>query len=188
MISQTKIDWICIPGERVGPITSKTSEEEVIRIFGKSNVSRSEEVIGEGMGYEKVTIVFKGKSNEFKIKWKENRLFKNPSRIEIYGYKTKWKLPDGITIGTSLEELIKINKKDFLFYGFNWDYSGFVASWNGGIFDKKYKKNTFTVRLCPGINDPNLLNGFSGDRQLTTNLKGIEKLKICVTEIAINFK
>ena len=48
-----------------------------------------------------------------------------------------WKTDNGIAIGTTLEELVKINGKDFTFAGFEWDYAGVVTDWNTGKIDKK---------------------------------------------------
>lgn len=43
----------------------------------------------------------------------------------------KWSSKTGIVVGTTYEELNKLNEKEISFYGFGWDYSGAV-DWNGG--------------------------------------------------------
>ena len=42
------IDWLCEPGTRVGPITSKTTLEELMAFFGESNVRDAVIPVGEG--------------------------------------------------------------------------------------------------------------------------------------------
>ena len=187
VISEVKNDWICIPGERVGPITTKTNEDQIKKFFGEGNVTRNKVVTGENGETSEITIVFKNTKNEFLIKWDENKPFIKPWRIEIYKDGTKWAMP-GITVGTSLEELIKTNGKQILFSGFSWDYGGYVTSWNKGKLDSIYKKNSFTIRLKPGTSDSKLLYGFGGDGDIPSDRKGVSKLKIIVSEVAINFK
>lgn len=41
----------------------------------------------------------------------------------------------GVTIGSTLAEVQKINGKPFLVHGFDSDFSGFVVSWKGGKLD-----------------------------------------------------
>ena len=43
----------------------------------------------------------------------------------------KWSSKTGIVVGTTYDELNKLNEKEISFYGFGWDYSGAV-DWNGG--------------------------------------------------------
>jgi hypothetical protein len=43
----------------------------------------------------------------------------------------------GVTIGSTLAEVQKINGKPFLVHGFDSDFSGFVVSWKGGKLDGK---------------------------------------------------
>ncbi len=130
-------DWICIPGERVGPITKDTNEKDLINMFGKNNVKTVKISASEEMGTpeETVSYIFPNSLNEIHIRWKNQR----PWIITIYKQGTRWKMLEGNTVGTSLEEMIKINKKDFIIAGFGWEYGGWVSSWNGGEIEKKYK-------------------------------------------------
>ncbi|MEJ2244849.1 MAG: hypothetical protein P8Y80_02000 [Acidobacteriota bacterium] len=121
-------DWICIPGVKVGPITSTTSESDLMEIFGKANVLREEIHIDEGY-FEIGTSVFKGTPNEMSIFWKQQEVSdpKFPRRVIIQSAGTNWKTEDGLTIGTTIEELLKINGDHFTFAGFGWDYEGVVG-------------------------------------------------------------
>lgn len=128
--SQAK-DWTCIPHRKVGLITKDATEEAIKYVYGAEQMKRQEIGLGEGettMG----TIVFPGTPNELIVEWMPDEPYKTISRIRIEQAGTQWKSKEGITIGTSLEELIKLNGKDFSFYGFEWDYSGGLDSWEGG--------------------------------------------------------
>jgi hypothetical protein len=43
-----------------------------------------------------------------------------------------WKTAEGIGIGTTLEELVKINGAEITMYGFGWDYSGMIIGYGNG--------------------------------------------------------
>lgn len=46
---------------------------------------------------------------------------------------TKWQTSSGIMIGTSLDEIERINKGIFKLTGFGWDYPGRTVSWGNGV-------------------------------------------------------
>ncbi len=137
-------DWICIPGEKVGPITSRTTENDLVKIFGEQNITHEEFYVDEGY-FELGSILFKGTSNEISILWEEpdksGRRF--PNRVIIDSKNANWQTDNGIRVGTSIENLVRINGKHILFAGFDWDYGGVVLDWNNGKLGKK----SLSVRL-----------------------------------------
>jgi hypothetical protein len=127
-------EYLIEPMVRVGKITPNTSETDLVLIYGRENVKRSEIGVGEGdvvMG----TILFPYTDKELSIEWKAN--FSKPVRISIYGDDTKWKTTSGISIGTTLEELEQINSGIFKLTGFGWDYPGRTVSWEMGSLPKQ---------------------------------------------------
>ena len=130
-IPSSENKWICIPNKQVGLIEADADEEAIIAAYGKDNVIREEVGIGEGE-YTAATIVFPNSPNELIVEWQEGLEYKKLSRIRIEQANAKWKTEEGIKIGTTLDELIEINGKDFKFYGFDWDYGGTTNDWEGG--------------------------------------------------------
>ena len=131
-------DWTCIPHKKVGLITNDATEDAIKYVYGAAKTVRQEIGLGEGekaMG----TIVFPNTPDELIVEWTQENPYKTISRIRIEKAGAKWKTAEGITIGTSLEELIKLNGKDFKFFGFEWDYSGSLDSWEGGKIQKDLK-------------------------------------------------
>ena len=57
--------------------------------------------------------------------------------VDIFKPITKWKLPYGLKVGMSLQELEAINGKPLSFYGFEWDNGGLVFDWNKGNLETK---------------------------------------------------
>ena len=123
--------WLCVPNKQVGLINADANEENVVEAYGKENVVRKEVGIGEGETIL-ATIVFPDSPNELIIEWQQDFEFKRLDRIRIERENAQWETKEGIKIGTTLDELIAANGKDFNFYGFDWDYGGTTNEWEGG--------------------------------------------------------
>lgn len=117
------------PETHVGGILRASSEKDLIMIYGGQNVTRSSIPVGEGQEVE-ATVLFSSSTDKVFIEWKKS--FSEPQRITIDQSGTKWKTKEGITVGTSLDELEKINGGPFLITGFGWDYPGRTVSWEKG--------------------------------------------------------
>jgi hypothetical protein len=126
-----KSNWLCIPNKQVGLIKADADEESIIEAYGKENVIRQDVGIGEGEMVA-ATIVFPGTPNELIVEWMDGFEYKKLSRIRIEQKNAQWRTEEGIKIGTTFGELLKINGKDFNFYGFDWDYGGITNEWEGG--------------------------------------------------------
>ena len=120
--------WTAAAAPTVGGITPETSREQVKALFGAENVETFQIPVGEGMTVEG-TRVYSGTPNELHIEWKDAG---TPERLTISGKGTDWQTPVGITVGTSLETVEKINGGAFRITGFGWDYAGRTVSWEGG--------------------------------------------------------
>jgi hypothetical protein len=179
--------WIIIPGKNVGKITANTTEKELISIFGKENVKR--DIIGMGEGETTDgTIIYKDAKNELKILWSNS--FSPPiERIIIDKKNTNWKTKDNISIGTSLEYLLKLNGKAITFYGFEWDYAGTVTSWNNGKLDNDYKigkKFAFDLTYGSKISYKDIQH-LIGDSEFSSSEAGVKNLELKINSIAIFF-
>ena len=136
--SNTSNDWVCIPGQRVGAITQETTEKDLIVIFSALNIKNftTEANEFEGTPSETYTYIFPNTKNEIQIQWKQQKIW----IISIYKKGCQWKTIEGITIGSSLDKLLNINKKDFYISGYGWEYGGWVTSWNDGRLAKHQGK------------------------------------------------
>jgi hypothetical protein len=56
--------------------------------------------------------------------------------------KSLWRTTYGITQGTTLLELERINRKPFRLAGFDFDYSGTVLSWESGLLEGVLDRNS----------------------------------------------
>jgi len=130
-------NWICVPGKHVGSITANATEEDLINFYGQENVVRSDIGVGAEGTDDTVpgNLVFPDTENELIVEWQVGQEYRKLSKITMYGDRTNWKTSQGITLGTSLNQLVAINGKEFNFWGFEWDDGGHSEDWNQGNID-----------------------------------------------------
>jgi hypothetical protein len=97
---------------------------------------------------------------------------------------SRWNL-SGITIGSSLAEVQKVNGKPFLVSGFDWDYGGFVADWKGGALSRMEGGCSVMMRFGKETGAPRNLSG-DGVKASSDNA-ALVKWGPVVTEIGIGF-
>lgn len=105
------------------------NSEDIKKNYPDANIIEDTGMFEEGTEERPFTTLYSGTSDEIQITWA------NPQRTKIYDIRFtgdgRWKSQTGIKLGTTYEELNRINDKEISFYGFGWDYSGAVE-WNKG--------------------------------------------------------
>lgn len=92
----------------------------------------------------------------------------------------------GISIGSSLADVQKVNGKPFLVSGFEWDYGGFVVDWKGGALGKPLPGGcTVTLRFGKDVGAPKALLG--DGVKAASDSAAMVKFAPVVTEIGVNF-
>jgi len=135
--------WKLIPYKQVGPINVNFTEEDLISTFGATNVTR--ETVGRRYGETiPATILFPDSKNQITIEWLDGKPYQRIKNLRIEGEGSSWQTAEGIRIGTTFEELERINQRPFKFYGFDWEYEGKADDWQGGNVHKY-----MTVYLTP---------------------------------------
>lgn len=174
---------------KVSPILgSTTSEKSLISYFGANNVKRKTVPVVEGETADGTVIYPDDPKRRVTFIWKNSKKRDIPETIYITDQPSLWRLPNEITVGTTLTELEKINGKSFKLSGFDWDYGGNVLSWNGGKLESALKsksgKVSATVQLVPpkGKNTP---DGLSGDRELQSSNAAMQKFNPVVGTVSI---
>ncbi|MCO6488409.1 MAG: hypothetical protein J5I98_08330 [Phaeodactylibacter sp.] len=127
-------DYTVVPGKRVGGITATSTEADIRALYGDGQVAYRSVYIGEGESQPGIA-VFPDTPNELEIVWDIAAATGNPEFIRISKADTDWRTIQGVTVGTTLEELEKVNGRPFNLYGFGWDYGGLVNDWRGGHLD-----------------------------------------------------
>ena len=183
--SQPKSDFILTPCYGSDILNSQSSEADLIKIVGKKNVERVERWYDEGTERVVGSVFFKDTPSYFFIKWKDTVNFKYPEWLEIHGDNSVWTLANGVKIGTTLSELVKLNGKSFTFTGFDWDYGGYATFEKG-----KLENDCYSIRLYYDYKDlfENEWNQIVGDKIISTNNPVLKKVNVYVDEIIFYFK
>jgi len=171
-------DFLIIPGERVGKITAENATQtEILELYGNDAVTDSI-YIGEGFFWPGVR-VYPNTENELQIAWDAQAYTDLPALLRVQSPDTDWKTDQGITIGTTLEELIGINGGHFKFLGFGWDYGGKVSNLEDGDISNDL---FLTLEEVTGTT-PELL----GDQEISTDNPAVQPKNIQVVVLETRF-
>lgn len=181
-----------VPRVRVGAITRTVSEAELRKIYGRRNVQSTRVSIGEGE-YEPGTVIYPSDpTRRIEIIWKDARRKRYPSRIQLTGERSIWKTREGISLGTRLKELERINGKPFTLLGFSWDYEGTVISWEGGRLEREFGKDSRAVllRLSPQTGQSVSVEDEAsviGDNDFSSGNKVMQRINPKVYQLIVEF-
>ncbi len=180
--------WQIIPCSSFGPIQANTSQDDLIKLFGKDNLQETQLEGPEGESYP-ATIVFPNDpAKKVEIVWKDAVGKRNPGEVTVRGTKGAWKTSQGITLGTGLKDLETMNGAPFTISGFGWDYGGHVLSWGQGKLSALPKRLIlqFDPKANPKATDKDVL-AVSGDKDFKSNLPALQRLNPGVSEISCTF-
>ncbi len=188
--------WLIVPGGKIGPISPNASESDLIEIFGKKNIKNEEIYLdNEGEETETGTVIYPNNPQKrIKILWKDENERRYLKRVELFGDKSYWTTTEGISLGTSLKELERINGHDFIFWGFGWDGGGFVNSWENGKLEEMYT-DVVSIRLDMINQNKNglklskeKLNSVIGEREVNSGNQVAQKINPTVRQMFIKFE
>jgi len=185
--------WRIYANREGGAITLQTSEADLVRLYGRENVEDGDVYIGEGYS-EPGTILFRhDPERRLEIIWKDHDERRFPRQIRTPLHESRrsvWKTSFGITIGTALLELERINRRPFILTGFGWDYGGTTISWRGGRLEPEFAgKNRVLLRLEPeGDVITKEMRAVMGDRNFSSGHPAMQKLNPTVYQILWEFR
>jgi hypothetical protein len=179
-------DWLIVPGTRVGAITKKSTLQDLRQIYGQENIKVTKIEVGEGFEKPGVIVFPNSSEKRLEIIWDKRQ---KPEVVVLRGEKSMWHTEEGITLGTSLKELEKLNRGKFTLMGFGWDYGGAVVSWNKGAIEKKYNKYPhFLLGMSLAPSTTNYDSCVDGDREFSSQHPGMQKINPQIYEISVSFK
>lgn len=151
------------------------SAEDLSKQFSEAAVYEDTGLFEEGTVERAYSILYPDTPNELHITWGDE------ARTKIYDIRFSengdWRSAEGIKIGTTYEELNRLNGQKISFYGFGWDYGGAVL-WNDG----KLEDSGLQVFLTPA-NEPE--DKFYVDRIIEASEGEIEALDLRVETIML---
>jgi hypothetical protein len=178
-------DFTLVPGQRIGLITAENSSRQAVLNAYGADAKVDSVYLGEGFFAEGVVLYPDDPKRRVEFYWDPEVDSLHPY-ITIRGMRpdeggTAWKTDSGITIGTPIAEVERINGKPFSLSGFGWDYGGRVTDWNGGKL----------TGLGLGFDLPDnqdYSNEIMGERALSSDDPNVRKSNPVVSMLMLDFQ
>jgi len=141
------LDWLIVPGERVGPLTASTSETMLAEAIGRDNVQRVDVYLGEGFTAPGTAVYPDDPHRQFEIIWRDDTRAA-PKEVRLRGRSSAWHTREGLTLGSRLKEIERLNGRPFRLRGFGWDGGGGIVDSDRGrlkMLDWAAPKDSQTV-------------------------------------------
>lgn len=170
--------------DHFGKIKPGMSAEEVTAIYGAENFVFDTLYGPEGITYPGYRL-FPGKDAEAEVTFPEAG---DPDSlgisIAVFKKGSPWReLDSGIGVGTSLDELVRLNTKKINFYGFGWDYGGLVSNFNDGNLTDGYR---FKLDLDYNTISAETASALSGDQEIDSDFPPLEDAEVSVRAIFLS--
>ena len=128
--------------------------ERMAEIFGEENLDSGEVHVGEGEMLPATVLYPNDPRRRLKVAWHNAAEKSVPERIVIEDEPSAWSVYPGLSTGTTLDSLEKLNGRPFELLGFDWDYAGTVVNWSEGRLDSLESETRWlVVRLRPSDED-----------------------------------
>jgi hypothetical protein len=197
ILSAQTNDWKIVPGERVGPISRASTLATLQQRFRASNVREQTIVGAEGAELRGAIVYPDNPARRLAIVWGQGESTGHPEDVEICykqesGGACEWKTAQGITLGTSLVQLERLNGHLFHLAGFGWDYGGMVLAWDGGRLEA-LQAGGLSLELLPDpktIEQPDRLAAYKqvqGDHRFSSGHPAMRALNPRVSAIHCGF-
>ncbi|WP_375446873.1 hypothetical protein [uncultured Fibrella sp.] len=196
------LNFLIIPGIQAGPVSASSTEASLIALLGAQNVVRDTIYVAEG-DFDIGTTLYKNTANQAQILWTDKRRFARPETVLIRpardednklipGPSPQWITDKGLTLGTSLQSVEKINGRAFSLYGFGWDYGGLSSGWKGGALEQKGGKTyiglSFGMPETMSAAQEKNYDSLQGDQEFMSNHPAMHTLNPTVQNLTISFK
>lgn len=148
----------------------------------------------EGM-FEIGTKLFPGTGDEVEIMWMDSVKYAGIIHVMTYVhhnqetyepiYNSKWTTREGVTLGMTLEDLVKLNGKPVKFLGFDWDYGGGVVSFENGKLEGSNLSIGLSYDMDPATISESDFTRILGDVEISTENNDLSKFKIRIVRLGI---
>ncbi|MFM6943476.1 MAG: hypothetical protein ACKOW4_09230 [Aquirufa sp.] len=118
---------VSTPTENLNEVLTCVDAKGLVTKYGaKSIILDTSIMIGDDT--LKGAILFPGTAKQANVFFHEGKI----SDVSIQGESSAWKTTSGLYLGLPLQEVEKLNTKNFTISGFGWAHGGSVVSWEGG--------------------------------------------------------
>jgi hypothetical protein len=183
--SPDSADWLIIPGARVGAITAKSTLADVARTYGEANVRLKRVHGAEGdPGVVSLVLFPDDSTRRIEVAFSDTVNLRYPRMVTLRGSLSMWHTIAGVSLGTTVDELQKLNEKPFEFNGFGWDYGGQIVNWHGGAMSRD---TSIAIRLdALHLFDNKPYRSVMGERKVSSSNRLARELRPYVGEIDVH--
>jgi hypothetical protein len=165
-----------------------SSEADLVKHYGANAVKRTRIELGEGETTPGTVLFPDDSTRRAEIVWQDTVGRSRPSRLILRGSRSEWIVPPGISLGTSLKDLERINGRPFTLAGFGWDYAGVITEWGGGPLDGALGGVKLYLDPGPAQYESAAYSQVLGDRDYSSSLSPMQQLNPRVAQIFVDFE
>jgi len=180
-------EWHIAPGQ-AGSVSRSSSEAELRRTYGTSVLDSFRIELGEGETAPGTVLYPADSLRRAEILWRDTVSRKTPQRLVLRGTRSLWQVGPGVSLGSSLKELERLNGRPFILAGFGWDYSGVVTDWKGGALDSALTGIKLYLIPAPQQQESAAYSEVLGDRDYSSSLPAMQELNPRVYQIFVDFE
>ena len=190
-------DWVIVPGERVGPIDAGASEAKLVELFGAANVEHVSFEVEPGEAVPATTVFKNDSTRRAVVLWRDPQTRASPETVVIRGEHSVWRTDKGITLGTPLATLRRLNGKALSLTGFGSDLGGTVIDCNGGSLTEFGQDGaqgivgrTLVVRVepDPALRDTSAYQQSIGESELSSDSDAMRTLNPRVYDLMVEIR
>jgi hypothetical protein len=171
-----------------GSLSSRSSAADLRRHYGARNIATTRIALGEGETASGMVLYPGDSLRRLEIIWRDTVAQQGPARIILRGHRSKWQVGRGISLGTSLQDLERLNGRPFTLAGFGWDYAGVITSWNGGSLESALAGIKLYLDPGPAQYESAPYSQVIGDRDYSSSLPAMQQLNPRVAQIFVDFE
>lgn len=148
-----------------GPLGARSSHAALVKAYGRRNVVYQRVEAEEGESHLATVLFPREPERRVVITWRDASRRRAIDTVTIEA-PSRWTSRRGISIGTGLSDVMRLNGRPFTLLGFGWDYAGTVVDWRGGAMQDPPGTCRLIVRFEPGTNGP---GDPDGDREFASD-------------------
>lgn len=118
-----------------GDFAPDTTIAQLAQRYGQGNVRVGEVPGAEGERVDGVILFPDDATRRAYLYFEDAQHNTGLSLVRVFDEGSRWRLDNGIGLGTPLSKLLAMNGKPIRFYGLDWDYGGAISDWGGGRLD-----------------------------------------------------
>lgn len=186
--------WLIGPGGAAGEVSAQTSEDDLVRRFGAVNVRRDTVWLAEGAMSVGTVLFADDSTRRLEIIWQDTSARARPGQVRALRTGSRWSVAPGVSVGSSLTELERVNGRPFTLTGFDWDYAGTVLSCGeGSLASLPSESPRVLVRLAPTKEAQSRVSSrelgrVQGDREFASSDPVTQRLDPRVYEISLLYR